>query len=98
LIPGTDLTGDTFESNPKLADELKSEGVEEIVVFGLQSECCIGATSDGALNAGFKVKLLSGAHSTYDDNGKTAAHIEKEVEEELLGKGAEIIPWEKWDP
>lgn len=72
--------------------------MEEIVVCGLQSECCVGATSDGALNAGLKVKLLSGAHSTYDDNGKTAAQIEKEVEEELRGKGAEIIAWEEWRP
>lgn len=52
------------------------------------------STSRGALEAGFKVTLLKGAHSTYDTTGKSALDIEKEVEEELSSKGAEILPWE----
>lgn len=55
-------------------------------------------TALGALGAGFRVVLLSGAHSTYDDtrSGKSAMDIEQEVETELTGKGAVLVPWEKW--
>jgi nicotinamidase-related amidase len=81
-----------------LADQLKDEGVETIVVFGIQSDCCVRATSRGALAAGFKVIVLKGAHSTYDFKGKTAEEIERVVEAELGGLGAEIVAWEDWTP
>ena len=62
---------------------------------------CVENTSNGALAAGFDVTVLSGAHGTYDFNGKTAAEIEKEVEQRLQEKGARIVPWEEavasWD-
>ncbi|KAJ4386594.1 hypothetical protein N0V93_009492 [Gnomoniopsis smithogilvyi] len=87
-------TRDTFESNPGLADQLKSQDVSEIVVFGIQSECCVVSTSRGALKAGLKVTLLQGAHSTYDEAPKSATDIEKEVEDELRQKGANVIPWD----
>lgn len=86
--------GDTFESNPALAGELKADGVTEIVTFGIQSECCVLSTARGALEAGFKVTLLKGAHSTYDTASKSAADIERDVEEELRRGGAEILPWD----
>lgn len=86
-------TGDTFESNPGLAEQLKSQDISEIIVFGIQSECCVVSTSRGALKAGFKVTLLQGAHSTYDEAPKSATDIEKEVEDEVKQKGADVIPW-----
>lgn len=81
-----------------MADQLKAEGVETIATFGIQSDCCVRATSLGALAAGFNVIVLKGAHSTYDDQGKTAEEIETAVEEELQEKGAEIVAWEGWTP
>lgn len=90
--------GDTFKSNLQLAEQLKAEGVKTIVAFGIQSDCCVRATSKGALAAGFKVIILKGAHSTYDDGGKTAEEIERAVEDELREQGAEIIAWEDWVP
>ncbi|KAJ4421043.1 hypothetical protein N0V82_003947 [Gnomoniopsis sp. IMI 355080] len=87
-------TRDTFESNPDLADQLKSQDILEIVIFGIQSECCVVSTSRGALKAGFKVTLLQGAHSTYDEASKSATEIEKEVEVELEQKGAGVISWD----
>jgi nicotinamidase-related amidase len=65
---------------------------------GIQSEYCVRETSLGALAAGFKVTLLQGAHSTYDDadSGKSATQLEAEVEEELKARGAVVVPWEKW--
>ncbi|KAI8940412.1 hypothetical protein NX059_004102 [Plenodomus lindquistii] len=89
---------DTFESNPQLAAQLKDEGVETIVAFGIQSECCVLSTCRGALAAGFNVILLKGAHSTYDVDGKKAETIEEEVESQLESAGAEIVPWELWKP
>jgi len=56
------------------------------------------STCRGALAAGFNVVLLKGAHSTYDIGSKTAQVIEEEVESELAQAGAEIVPWELWNP
>lgn len=51
-------------------------------------------TSRGALAAGFPVTLLSGAHATYDLDGKTAHQIQDEVDERLGAAGAKIVKWE----
>lgn len=85
--------GDTFESNVGLADQLKAEGITEIVAFGIQSECCVVSTCKGALRAGFRVTILQGAHSTYNTTSKSAEEIERDVEEELRGEGAEILSY-----
>jgi nicotinamidase-related amidase len=70
------------------------------VVFGIQSECCVEATCKGAFAAGFSVTLLSGAHSTYDSDEKTAIQIQREVELRLSTRGARVVPWKdeisKW--
>ncbi|CAN8100509.1 unnamed protein product [Discula destructiva] len=87
-------TRDMFESNPKLAEELKSSGIREITAFGIQSDHCVVSTSRGALNAGFKVTLLQGAHSTYDETPKSAVEIETDIEAALKKDGADVIPWE----
>ena len=94
----SDRKGDTFVSNPRLADELRARDVGTIVAFGIQSECCVLSTSLGALSEGFEVVLLSGAHSTYDQDGKTAVLIEREVEDALKGEGAKILDWDAWEP
>lgn len=88
--------GDAFASNPDLASSLKAQGVETIVACGIQSECCVLATCKGALEAGFKVVLLRGAHSTYDAGDASAEVIEKEVEGGLEGLGVQVIDWDKW--
>ncbi|KAM3505120.1 hypothetical protein MY10362_003159 [Beauveria mimosiformis] len=71
------------------------ESVDHIIAFGLQSECCVGETCKGALAAGFRLTLLQGAHSTYDEKDKTAGDIERQVEEMLVSRGAEVVPWER---
>jgi nicotinamidase-related amidase len=91
--------GDTFKSNPRLASKLRDdEDINHVVAFGIQSDCCVRATCKGALEAGFNVTVLQGAHSTYDTDGKTAVEIERAIEEELSAEGAEIVPWEEWRP
>lgn len=91
----TAYAGDTFESNPGLAAELKASGIDEIIAFGIQSECCVESTCAGALAAGFTVTLLSGAHSTYDSDGKPADVIEREVEGRLSSQGVKVVLWEE---
>ncbi|UNI23933.1 hypothetical protein JDV02_009722 [Purpureocillium takamizusanense] len=88
------ITRDTFESNPHLAEKLKEQGIDGIVAFGIQSECCVQETCKGALAAGFGVTILRGAHSTYDTKGKSAVDIERSVEEMLQTRGAKVVPWE----
>lgn len=90
--------GDTFQSNPQLADDLRAQGVEQIVAFGLCSQMCVLSTCQGALAAGFKVLLLQGAHSTYDEDGQKAEEIEQDVEKTLRREGVEVIPWNQWHP
>ncbi|KAF5534042.1 KGD2-2-oxoglutarate dehydrogenase complex E2 component [Fusarium phyllophilum] len=85
---------DTFKSNPDLAGLLRSKGTQHIVAFGIQSECCVLETCKGALEAGFRVTLLQGAHSTYDTENKQAVQIEQDVENELKALGASVTPWQ----
>jgi nicotinamidase-related amidase len=87
-----DRKGDTFASNPRLADELRARDVGTIVAFGIQSECCVLSTSLGALIEEFEVTLMCGAHSTYDTEGKAA------VEDALKGEGARTLDWNAWEP
>ncbi|EED16372.1 conserved hypothetical protein [Talaromyces stipitatus ATCC 10500] len=91
-------TCNTLDSNPDLINQLRAQEIGTLVMFGIQSEFCVRETSLGALAAGFKVIILQGAHSTYDDSGtgKSAMQIEREVEEEVKANGGIIIPWEKW--
>ncbi|KAF5553577.1 KGD2-2-oxoglutarate dehydrogenase complex E2 component [Fusarium mexicanum] len=88
------VTRDTFKSNPDLAGLLRSKGIQHIVAFGIQSECCVLETCKGALEAGFRVTLLQGAHSTYDTENKQAVQIEQDVENQLKALGASVTPWQ----
>ncbi|WAO87772.1 Isochorismatase domain-containing protein [Fusarium falciforme] len=92
LVPKT--TRDTFKSNPGLAEQLKAQGIEHIVAFGVQSDCCVFETSKGALEAGFRLTLLQGAHSTYDSKEGTALEIETSIEDSLRALGAKIVQFE----
>jgi nicotinamidase-related amidase len=87
------VVGDVFESNPELVKQLKDQCITHLVAVGIQSECCVKATSKGALANGFQVSLLKGAHSTYNTGDATALEIEKEVEDLLEGLGAKIVPY-----
>ncbi len=81
-------TLNVFESNPTLADELKSAGVSELEMIGLQSELCVFESSKGALAAGLKVVLPEGMHATYDSEAGLAGNISKEIQEKLESMGA----------
>jgi nicotinamidase-related amidase len=78
-------TGDAF-AGTRLDQDLRASGVRQVVIAGLQSEYCIRDTVLGALAHGYQVTLLSDGHSTYDDDGRTAAQISADVNRELAGR------------
>ena len=80
---------DTLASNSDLAERLRADGVTHAVVAGMQSDYCVSATSRGLRSAGFGVVLAGGAHATYDQ-GRPAAEISAEVEDELAAEGVSI--------
>ena len=49
-----------------LEAELRSRGVERVVVAGIASEYCVDSTSRAALSLGFGVTLVADAHTTVD--------------------------------
>lgn len=70
----------------------------EIVMVGMQSDFCIRATCNAAIQRGNEVLLIRGAHATYDRlevwNGGTitpASKVEKEVEGQLEEAGAILL-------
>ncbi|EKM57855.1 uncharacterized protein PHACADRAFT_251741 [Phanerochaete carnosa HHB-10118-sp] len=70
----------------------------EIVMVGTQSDFCIRATCNAAIQRGNEVLILRGAHATYDRlevwNGGTitpASKVEKEVEVQLEEAGAILL-------
>jgi len=82
------VTLNVFESNPTLANELMSQGFDELEVIGLQSELCITESTKGALAAGFKVVLPVGMHATVDTETLKATEIRANVQRELETLGA----------
>jgi nicotinamidase-related amidase len=65
---------DSFHET-ELDDLLQEEGVDQLVVCGLQSDFCVDTTIRRALGLGYPVTLVSDAHSTLDNGVLTAAQI-----------------------
>jgi nicotinamidase-related amidase len=79
---------DAFAANADLATSLRTQGVDSVVVAGLQSEFCIQATTLGARREGFAVFLPRGAHATY---GADAAQVSASIEQELATEGVRVV-------
>jgi isochorismate hydrolase len=56
---------DSFH-HTELQDILAARSIDELVICGLQSECCVDATTRRALALGYPVTLVSDGHSTMD--------------------------------
>ena len=82
-------TMNVFESNPELAAELRSRGIDQLEMIGVQSELCLRSSALGALENGFKISVPEGLHSTYDGGhpgateGPSASEQRREVQSEL---------------
>jgi nicotinamidase-related amidase len=67
-------TPDSFY-NTTLDSELKRQGVEHLILTGIQTEVCVDTTCRRAFSMGYKVTLASDAHSTWDTDEITALQI-----------------------
>jgi nicotinamidase-related amidase len=59
----------------ELQDALESRGIKQIIVSGMQTECCVDTTCRAALSRGFDVLLAADAHTTEDNDMFTAAQM-----------------------
>jgi nicotinamidase-related amidase len=65
---------DSFH-HTELHSILQRLGIDHLVICGLQSEFCVDTTTRRALGLGYRVTLVSDAHSTLDNGILTAAQI-----------------------
>jgi nicotinamidase-related amidase len=82
--------GDAF-SQPALADWLKAQGADELILMGAQSDVCVAATLGGALARGLKVTVVGDAHSTCPSGGETAAQIIARQNRDFAAAGATVV-------
>jgi nicotinamidase-related amidase len=61
-----------------------------LAIVGMQSEYCIRETSLEALKRGYPVRLVTGAHGTYNGD-ESAAEVSASVEKEVAAAGGEIV-------
>jgi nicotinamidase-related amidase len=72
-----------------LADVLKEHDISHLYITGAQSENCVNATTVDALERGYRVTLISDAHTT--DDGSVVATINgKFVESGACGHAVEV--------
>lgn len=62
-----------YETN--LDKLLRDNGIETVVLCGVQTEFCVDTTVKSAYSHGYKVELASDCHSTYDSSLLTAEQI-----------------------
>ncbi|XEC96621.1 cysteine hydrolase family protein [Paenibacillus tarimensis] len=67
-------TPDSFY-NTTLKDELDSNGINELIITGIQTEVCVDTTCRRAYSHGYKVTLMSDVHSTWYTEHLSAEQI-----------------------
>jgi nicotinamidase-related amidase len=77
------IHGSSFQETD-LADILQEHDISHLYVTGAQSENCVNATTVDALERGYRVSLISDAHTT-DDGAVVAAINGKFVESSAHG-------------
>ncbi|MBN2549267.1 MAG: isochorismatase family protein [Anaerolineales bacterium] len=78
--------GNAFEKT-ELKAVLDQRGVSQLVIGGLVSHGCVSATTQGALDLGYRVILAQDGHSNFH---KKAAKVVRECNEKLSAAGAEL--------
>lgn len=69
---------------------LRADGIDTLVLCGLQSEFCVSNTARSALALGYRVQLARGAHGTWTWNGRAAREIRAEVDAGLAEAGVHV--------
>ena len=86
-------------TNTDLSEKLEALGTKHLIITGAQTDFCINATSNAAVELGFDVTLVSDAHTTEDTPSSKAVDIiaEKNAQFESLRRGdqkVEVLPEE----
>ncbi len=74
-----------------LRDVLVEIGANAVITCGIWSEFCITATSESALELGFKVCVAADAHGTVSDSEQEAAHVVARQNEYLAQRNALVV-------
>ncbi|MFL0403482.1 cysteine hydrolase family protein [Bacillus nitratireducens] len=82
-------TPDSFNKT-KLNKVLQEKGIEHVIISGMQTEYCVDTTTRRAFSEGYKVTLVSDAHSTFDTDVSRAEDIVKH-HNVVLGSFADVI-------
>ena len=61
--------------NTSLHEELKKQKIKHLIIAGIQTEVCVDTTCRRAFSMGYKVTLVSDAHSTWNSKDLTAKQI-----------------------
>lgn len=77
-----------------MQETLDSNGINELLITGIQSEVCVDTTCRRAFSEGYKVTLLSDVHSTWKTNHLPADQIINH-HNHVLKWFAEVIDSEK---
>ena len=82
-------TRNTFDSTD-LHIRLAEQNIGTLVMGGIQTENCVSATLNGALNLNYKVILVADGHTTFDIPGERSA---ADIIAQLNGEtGAKVMP------
>ena len=71
---------------------LKAAGIDRLVICGMQSEYCVDSTTRAAYSLGYKVVLVSDAHTTFDSRILSGAQIQAHHTLTLNGSFAKAVP------
>ncbi|MBN6889506.1 nicotinamidase-related amidase [Cytobacillus horneckiae] len=67
-------TPDSFHET-SLDEELKKQGIQHLILTGIQTEVCVDTTCRRAFSLGYKVTVVSDGHSTWNSAELTAKEI-----------------------
>jgi nicotinamidase-related amidase len=81
-------------SNSALTDWVSNQGTDEVVLLGAQTDECVAATVKGAMELGFRVTVVSDAHSTWGVGGETAGQIIARYNAAFAGAGVNQVTTE----
>jgi len=71
---------------------LRQAGIDRLVICGMQSEYCVDSTTRAAYSLGYKVVLVSDAHTTFDSKILSGAQIQAHHTNTLNGSFAKAVP------